>query len=300
MNVLSLTHPGLELANLLDIKIIERYNEILIKNNQWRMVNILFFKLTVGFYFLGTVLFLWFLVSKKETWSRFSIWAPAAGFLTHSLALVIRMVETGSLPVVTLHESMAFFSWALVLIFLLVEYRYHIQVLGSLILPLAFLSVLSMVVLPAQSNHLDAKVQVLWLGIHTTLTVLGTVFFTLAFVVGITYLIQERLLKSKRLNTLYYKLPSLDVLDDLNQRSIYFGFPLLTLGIITGVLLNIFVKDVYFTWDPKQTLTLVTWLFYLAMLHGRLTVGWRAKKAAVLAVIGFVGVVSTFVGVSHF
>ena len=264
------------------------------------MVNILFFKLTVGFYFLGTVLFLWFLVSKKEKWSRFSIWAPAAGFLTHSLALVIRMVETGSLPVVTLHESMAFFSWALVLMFLLVEYRYRIQVLGSLILPLAFLSILSMAVFPAQNNPLDPNVQVLWLGIHTTLTVLGTVFFTLAFVVGITYLIQERLLKSKRLNTLYYKLPSLDVLDNLNQVSIYFGFPLLTLGIITGVLLNIFVKDVYFTWDPKQILTLVTWLFYLIMLHGRLTIGWRAKKAAVLAVIGFAGVVSTFVGVSHF
>jgi ABC-type transport system involved in cytochrome c biogenesis permease subunit len=147
---------------------------------------------------------------------------------------------------------------------------------------------------------LDPNVQGLWLGIHITLTVLGTVFFTLAFVVGIIYLVQERLLKSKRLNVLYHKLPSLDLLDDLNQRSIYLGFPFLTLGIITGVILNRFVQDVYFTWEPKQIFTLVTWFFYLAMLHGRLTIGWRAKKAAYLAIIGFVGVVFTFVGVSHF
>lgn len=263
------------------------------------MVNILF-KLSAGFYFLGTVLFLWHLASKKIPWSRYSIWVPAAGFSTHSLALIIRIVETGYIQVITLHESIAFFSWALVLTFLLVEYRYRIQVLGSLILPLAFLSILSMGVLPATIKPLDPNVQGIWLGIHTTLTVLGIVFFTLAFVVGIIYLIQERLLKSKRLNTLYHKLPSLDLLDDLNQRSIYFGFPLLTLGIITGVLLNRYIQDVYFTWDAKQTLTLVTWLFYLAMLHGRLTIGWRAKKAAYLAIIGFAGVVSTFVGVSHF
>jgi cytochrome c-type biogenesis protein CcsB len=264
------------------------------------MLNILFFKLTVGFYLLGTALFLWYLISKKETWSRFSIWFPAVGFISHSLALIIRMTETGHFPVITLHESMAFFSWALVLIFLLVEYRYRIHVLGSLILPLAFLSVLSMAFLPEQIKPLDPHFQNLWLGVHTTLTVLGTAFFTLAFVVGIIYLIQERLLKSKKLNILYHKLPSLDLLDDLNQRSIYFGFPLLTLGIITGVLLNRFAQNVYFVWDPKQIFTVVTWLFYLAMLHGRLTIGWRAKKAAYLAVIGFVGVLSTFVGLSRF
>ncbi len=264
------------------------------------MVNILFLKLTLGCYFLGTLLFLWYLVSKNEIWGRFSIWGTAAGFSTHSLALVAQMVETGRIPVMTLPETMAFFSWALVLIFLAVEYQYRIQVLGSLILPLAFLSILSIAILPSQVKPLDQNIQGLWLGIHTTLTVLGIVFFTLAFVVGIIYLVQERLLKSKRLNVLYHKLPSLDLLDDLNQRSIYLGFPFLTLGIITGVILNRFVQDVYFTWEPKQIFTLVTWFFYLAMLHGRLTVGWRAKKAAYLAVIGFVGVVFTFVGVSHF
>lgn len=264
------------------------------------MVHLLFFKLTLGAYFLGTILFLGYLVSKKESWSRFLIWATAAGFLPHTLALVTAIVETNHAPFTTLHEAMAFFSWALILIFLLVEYRYRLQVLGSLILPLAFLSILSVAVLPVQVTPLDQSVRGLWLGIHTTLITLGIVFFALAFVVGVVYLVQERLLKSKKLNILYHKLPSLDLLDELNQRSIYLGFPLLTLGMLTGILLNKLTQGVYFTWDPKQILTLVAWFFYLAILHGRLTIGWRAKKAAYLAIIGFVGVAFTFVGVSHF
>lgn len=265
------------------------------------MINTLFFKWTVGFYLLGTGFYLWHLVRKKTFLDRTSFWATGAGFVAHTLALIARIAETGSTVLAaTLHESLAFFSWALVLIFLLIEYRYRIQILGSLILPLASLSILSMAILPEQIGTLQPNIQNLWLGVHTTLTVLGIVFFTLAFVAGIIYILQERLLKSKRLNVLYYKLPSLDILDDLNQRSIYLGFPLLTLGILTGIILNSFVEGAYFSWDPKQILTFIIWFFYLAMLHGRLTVGWRAKKAAYLAIIGFVGVIFTFVGVNHF
>jgi cytochrome c-type biogenesis protein CcsB len=118
----------------------------------------------------------------------------------------------------------------------------------------------------------------------------------MAFVMGVMYLIQERLLKSKRFNSLYYKLPSLDLLDDLNRKAVYLGFPLLTLGIITGALWGKYAWGSYWNWDPKQTLTLITWFFYLVVLHGRLTVGWRAKKAAYLAIIGFLGVVFAFIG----
>ena len=265
------------------------------------MLSTFFFQGTVGFYLLATFLYLWTLIRRKQGSDRVSFWLAAAGFLSHSIALVFRMAEGGDqLLVGTAHEAVAFFAWALVLTFLLVEYRYRIQLLGSLILPLASLSIISMAVLPARDRPLSPGVQELWLVFHTTLTVLGIVFFTLAFVVGIIYLLQERLLKSRPLSVLYYKLPSLDLLDRLNQNSIFLGFPLLTLGMMSGILLNKFVENVYFTWDPKQILTLVIWLFYLAMLHGRITVGWRAKKAAYLAIIGFVGVIFTFVGVNHF
>jgi ABC-type transport system involved in cytochrome c biogenesis permease subunit len=75
------------------------------------------------------------------------------------------------------------------------------------------------------------------------------------------------------------------------------GFPLLTLGIVTGAISADFSRGSYVSWNQEQTWALVTWVFYFVVLLGRLTVGWRAKRAAYLTVIGFAGVILTLVGV---
>jgi ABC-type transport system involved in cytochrome c biogenesis permease subunit len=111
------------------------------------------------------------------------------------------------------------------------------------------------------------------------------------------YLMQERLLKSKQFNVLYFKLPPLDFLDALNQRSILFGFPLLTLGILTGAVSAQLTLGSYLSWNPEQVWALITWVFYFVVLMGRVTVGWRAKRAAYLTIVGFAGVILTFIGI---
>jgi cytochrome c-type biogenesis protein CcsB len=259
-------------------------------------VDPLFFKITVVLYLAGTILSLAYVASQKETLATFSIVATGFGFCAHLLALIFLTINLGYLPLTNLTEAMSFFSWALVLTFLVVEYRYRIHVLGTFVLPLALVSIIPAAALPMTTKTLDPRLNSAWLLIHTPLALLGVVSFAMAFVMGVMYLIQERLLKSKRFNSLYYKLPSLDLLDDLNRKAVYLGFPLLTLGILTGALWGKYAWGSYWTWGPKQTLTLVTWLFYLVVLHGRLTIGWRAKKAAYLAIIGFLGVIFTFVG----
>jgi len=147
-------------------------------------------------------------------------------------------------------------------------------------------------------KKLDPSLQSMWLGIHTVLAVLGATAFSIAFLAGLMYLILERVLKSKNFNIFYHKLPSLDLLDTLNYRAISFGFPLLTLGIITGSIWAEYAWGTYWNWEPKQTWSLIVWLFYAAVLHARVAVGWRGKKAAYMSIIGFVGVVFTFVGVN--
>ena len=258
------------------------------------------FDLTLVCYLVGTVLFLLYLVSKREQLSKISLGVTVAGFFSHTCAIFISTLEAGYLPLTNFQEAMSFFSWALILAFLVVEFKYHIHVLGSFILPLAFISVIPHAFFPHKTSNISSSFDNAWLGLHTTLAVLGTVFFALAFVAGIMYLIQERLLKSKHFNLIYDKLPSLDILDDLNQKAIFFGFPLLTLGILAGALWAYLVRGTFWSWDPKQTFSLITWLFYLAILHGRLNVGWRAKKGAYLAIIGFVGVTFTYLGVHLF
>ncbi len=254
-----------------------------------------FFIATIVLYFAGTGFFLAYLLRRSEALSQVSLGVTAVGFLTHTLALLTRMLEAGQVTLASFHEAMSFFSWALVLVFLFVEIRHRIHVLGSFILPLALISLLSAAALPKEVPTLEPVLKTVW--VHVTLSMLGTVGFAVAFVAGIMYLIQDGLLKSKRFNVLYSKLPPLDFLDRLNQQSIVMGFPLLTMGIITGAISAEFARGSYLSWNPEQLWALATWLFYFVVLMGRLTVGWRAKRAAYLTIIGFAGVVLTFIGV---
>lgn len=269
------------------------------------MLNVIFFKATLLFYFLGTAFFLFNLWDRKgergsqqqSSWSqRLAILVTGAGFICHTVALAIQLKEGGYVPFTNLHQAISFFSWAIVLAFFWVEFRYRIFILGSFILPLAFLFLMSASALPDKKSSLDPTLGSIWLGIHTTLSVLGIVAFAIAFIAGIMYLLQERFLKSKQLSSLYYKLPSLDMLDQWNKKAILLGFPLLTIGIITGALWAQYALGSFWAADnAKQALSLGTWFFYLLVLHGRITIGWRAKKAANLAIIGFVGVIFIFV-----
>lgn len=255
----------------------------------------LFFFTTLVLYFGGTILYLAYLLRRSETLSMVSLGVAGFGFVTHTIALLFQVFEVGKVPFTSFHEAMSFFSWALILVFLWVGFRHQLHVLGSFILPLAFISLLSAAILPKEISALEPVIQTI--GVHVTLSMLGTVGFAVAFAAGVMYLIQDGLLKSRRFNVLYAKLPPLDVLDHLNQRSIVLGFPLLTLGIITGAMSAEIARGVYLSWNPEQIWALVTWLFYCVVLLGRLTMGWRAKRAAYLTIIGFVGVILTFIGV---
>src|SRR5207249_10393412 len=126
------------------------------------------------------------------------------------------LMPSGTVPLSSFYEAMSFFSSSLVLVFLGVEVPHRIHVLGSFILPLALLSLLTAAALPKEVPTLEPVLRTVW--VHVTLSMLGTVGFAVAFVAGIMYLIQDGLLKSKRLNVLYTKLAPVDFLDKLNQQ----------------------------------------------------------------------------------
>jgi len=255
----------------------------------------MFFVVTMALYFAATVSFLAYLLWPFEVLSKISLGMTAIGFTSHTIALAAGMIGATDVSSPGFHEALSFCSWVLILVFLAVEARHHLHVLGSFIVPLALLSLVSAAALPETAPTLTPVFRTLW--VHVTLSMLGTVGFAIAFVAGLMYLIQDGLLKSKRFNVLYSKLPALDYLDHLNQQSIVTGFPLLTLGIITGALSAEFSRGSYLNWNPEQAWALVTWVFYFVVLMGRLTVGWRAKRAAYLTIIGFAGVILTLIGV---
>ena len=97
----------------------------------------------------------------------------------------------------------------------------------------------------------------------------------------------------------YKRLPSLEALDQLNSHCLAVGFPLLTLGMITGSIWSKQTWGMYWQWDPKETWSLVTWFFYAALLHQRFTVGWRGRREAIMAIIGFLAILFTLWGVTY-
>jgi cytochrome c-type biogenesis protein CcsB len=93
--------------------------------------------------------------------------------------------------------------------------------------------------------------------------------------------------------------PGLRILDDLSYKTVMVGFPLLTIGIVTGAAWANYAWGTYWSWDPKETWSLITWLIYAAFLHARFTAGWRGKRTAVLSVLGFAAVLFTYIGVNY-
>jgi cytochrome c-type biogenesis protein CcsB len=261
-------------------------------------MNIYFFKLATAMYFLGTLSYLGYIVFLRNALAASGLAVVSVGFGAHTLALVTRYVEAGYTPVTNLYESLSFFAWLITGILLLVNLRYKINVLGSFLTPIALILMLFGLALPKEIVPLAPVLKSFWHPVHVVFAFLGHAIFALAFSCGVMYLLQEHELKSKRMGAIAQRLPSLMVLDDLNYQSLKFGFPLLTLGIITGAIWAEYAWGRYWGWDPKETWSLVTWFLYAALLHQRLTVGWRGRKAAIMAIVGFGAALFTFLGVN--
>ena len=261
-------------------------------------MEIILFELALTFYFAATIVCILELFKGTKTTSRIMLSLVAVGFALHTANIIARYFISGHIPIANLHEASSFFSWCIVLLFFYLEYRFKLGLLGSFIMPVVFILMLSSSMLPRKIEPLSPVLQSYWLGIHTVLAFLGDAAFAMAFGIGLMYLIQEHYVKSKHLGGLFKKLPSLQILDEINYRLITIGFPLLTLAIITGALWAESAWGSYWRWDPKEVWSLITWFIYALVLHARLTAGWRGKRAAILSIIGFCAVLFTFFGVN--
>jgi ABC-type uncharacterized transport system permease subunit len=183
------------------------------------------------------------------------------------------------------------FAALAVLAFLIVYWKYHIATVGTFAFPAIFVMTFVANLTYNSQEYVPEMSRSWWLYIHAPMVILGYVALFIAFSAAVLYLIQERELKAKRV--FYNRLPSLEICDDLAYRSLAIGFPLMTLGILSGAL---WAQQKGGAWisESKILLAFLTWFIYLLLINYRLIAGWRGKKAAYLAIAGFVGVVVTF------
>ena len=223
--------------------------------------------------------------------SRVILWA---GFLCHTAVIALQYFEAGHIPVQNLHETLSTFGWAVVGVFLILQVKFNLMVLGALVAPLATLAVIISSVLPSPPVDIAPLFKSLWRTFHIGTLILGNAAFAIAFLVGILYLIQENAIKEKKRGFFFRRLPSLKLLDSMGYSCLVAGFPMLTFGLITGVIYAQMVHGRLWSWDPKEIFAGITWLVYAALLHERLTVGWRGRRAAIMTIAGFVILLFTF------
>jgi len=261
-------------------------------------MHMIFFQLTFLLYLLGVGLTMTYLFLPRRILGRTGGWVLGAGFVIHTITLVWRTHASGHTPIANLHESLSFFAWAVMAAYMVFHYRYNAITLGTFVSPLVLILILYALRCPQDIVPLPPALQSMWMPVHSVVAFLGYGFLTIAFCAGIMYLLQENRIKKKRIGKLHQILPSLDVLDDISYLSLKVGFPLLTTGIITGAIWASSAWGSYWSWDPKETWSLITWLLYAALLHQRLTVGWRGRRAAIMTVVGFMAIIFTFLGVN--
>jgi cytochrome c-type biogenesis protein CcsB len=255
-------------------------------------------------YGFAGVLYIFAWVFKKPTAGKTATWVSILGLAGNSAGFGLRWFESyqlgfGHAPLSNLYESLVFFAACISLIYLVIERRYANQVIGAFSAPLACLTMAYASLSPNISDRIQPLIPALksnWLIAHVVTCFIGYGAFAVAFGVSLMYLFKQR--EPEATDGMIGRLPTLEALDDLTHQLIVFGFLFLCVGIITGAVWANSAWGRYWGWDPKETWSLITWFIYAALLHARLTRGWRGRRIAYLSIIGFAAVLFTYFGVN--
>jgi len=250
------------------------------------VMNAVLYDVALTAYIAATALFLAYLVGRRDSVWRSASLVTQAGWVCHTVALVVRGVELGRPPLQTLPEAISLMIWAAVLLEIWAERQYQVKVLGAFVLPVVLMLGLG---LPTGLRMLvfGPRISSVWIWIHIGLALLGLSALVLNFAGAVMYVLQERQLKARRPGAVYYRLPPLETIDRLTYRALTLGFPFLTAGLLLGALWAGTVAGRGLMLDPLTLLSVLMWLVYAVTLSGRIVGAWHGRRAAYFAILGF-------------
>ena len=256
---------------------------------------------------LSMLLYFIWLGTKKELIGQLATYLVMVALIADSLAIIIRVIISGNPPLTNGYEFLLAFIWGILVVYLFAEYRYKLRALGSFVMPVPFLLLMFIIMTMGPQERIAQAIppalKSQWLTFHVVTAIFAYGAFAVSFGLGIMYLMKLKKEGSqKTINSqgIVARFPSLDKLDELAYKVIGFAFPFLSLCIITGAIWANYAWGTYWSWDPKETWSLITWLIYAGYFHARLMYGWKGKRAAWLAIFGFAAVLFTFFGVNYF
>jgi cytochrome c-type biogenesis protein CcsB len=231
-------------------------------------------------------------------WVLAGVVLSALGAAAHLVAVVARGLAVHRAPWGNMYEFVTALTCVAALFFLYVLVRYRAWALGVFVMGAVVLALgLAETVIYTAAGPLVPALQSYWLSIHVTAMTLATGIFFVAAVLSIMYLIK---VKAKSGNGLIARIPSADQLDKLTYRTVIFGFPVWTFGVIAGAIWADQAWGRYWGWDPVETWAFITWVLYACYLHARATAGWRGRRAHYIQLIGFVSLVTNMLVVQVF
>ncbi len=246
-------------------------------------------------YLAAMVLYFIFFALKNEKAGKIAGWIMALGFVLHTSAMITRGIGAGRLPLTNQYEFATSFAWGICLCFLIFLRKYSFQALGTFVTPVIFLIIGYAAMQSREVRELMPALRSNWLGIHVSTAIISYGAFGVSFAVSLMFLLRQKM----KDNAFWQEhIPQEEKLDLISYRAVSLGFLFLTFVIVTGAIWAERAWGSYWSWDPKETWSLITWIIYALYLHLRLSKGWRNKSAALFAVIGFICVIFTYIGVN--
>lgn len=255
-----------------------------------------FFALTALLYAVAAGIYVLFLAKGTEGSARRASWVLGAAVVAHLGFMGTNWYVDGNVPTADIHQALAVMSLVVVLVFLITaRTQKRLQVLGAFITPVTLLLFMG-AAFRRGVGPVPEPVRSAVLPLHVGVNVLGLAAFAFAFAFALAYVLQERQLRQKKLGGIFQRLPSLDVLDTLGLRSVLIGFPLLTVGVVTGTMWAVQLHQGGFPLSAAQSFGLLAWLLFAGVLLLRVAAGWRGRKAAIGTMLGFLSTVIVLVG----
>lgn len=264
------------------------------------------FYVMFGAYLGSSVLYWLWEAIKKDAFRQLATLAAIVGLTANTTAIALRWIISQRPPLTSGYEFILVFCWGIVINYMFVKFRYKLNALGSFVIPVPVLLLGFIIMAMGPSERVASAIQPAlksqWLTIHVFTAILAYGAFAVSFGLSIMYILKTLSNQSTDKNTKenwINRFPHESVLDELAYKMVGFAFPMLTLCIITGAIWANYAWGTYWSWDPKETWSLITWIIYAAYLHARLMYGWKGRRAAWMAILGFAIVLFTFFGVNY-
>ena len=261
--------------------------------------------LVFGILLFAMVIYWISLSFSKSTKPLYQIGRVSAGIANILLFFILcsRWIVAGYFPLSNLYESLLFLTWTLLTIYLYIEYKTKSKLMGAILIPVALLingfANLTLSADMQKASPLVPALQSNWLMMHVSMMMLSYATLILGSLLSILFLVISN---TKKFNVNASEKSNqnqlLENIDNWSYRTIGLGFPFLTIGIIAGAVWANEAWGSYWSWDPKETWALITWLVFASYLHARITKSWQGRKPAIIASFGFIVVWICYLGVN--